>query len=1127
MQDNQPMLDDDPLWYKDAVIYQLHIKSFYDGNDDGIGDFRGLIQKLDYLENLGVTALWLLPFYPSPQRDDGYDISDYYNVHPDYGTLRDFRRFLNEAHKRGLRVITELVINHTSDQHPWFQKARHAKPGSPERDFYVWSDTPDKYQEARIIFQDFESSNWSWDGVANAYYWHRFYSHQPDLNFDNPRVQDEIIRALDFWLGMGVDGLRLDAIPYLYEREGTNCENLPETHAFLKKLRAHVDEKYENRMLLAEANQWPEDAVAYFGDGDECHTAFHFPVMPRLFMSLRMEDRFPMIDILEQTPTIPETCQWLMFLRNHDELTLEMVTDEERDYMYRVYTQDPRARINLGIRRRLAPLLENNRKKLELMNTLLFSLPGSPVIYYGDEIGMGDNYYLGDRNGVRTPMQWSPDRNAGFSKVNPQRLFLPVIIDPEYQYEVINVENQDRNGSSLLWWMRHAIGMRKRYKAFGRGSLKFIASDNPQVLAFVREFEDERILVLANLSKYTQMFQFNLSEYAGYTPVEVFSQNRLMEIRDTLYPITMGPFDYHWFALEKEDVVIGDISIEDLPELTVEESWASIFEDSREFTSKVLPNYLRSSRWFGSKGRVIQRVQITEALPVALETSTAYLLFIEVSYREGAPEIYLLPVAYAGEERREMLMEYHPRSIIARIRTNGDQGILYDSLYDEPFRGALLSMIATNTQVEGKTGQLVAYPGKAFGVSEPAVTAGLSGSAGLNGSVAPIIDAIESSRVLEAEQSNSAILYGDTYFLKLFRRLEEGVNPDLEIEEFLTEETDFANVPPFAGGLQFRRSQGEPIAMGLLQTFVPNQGDAWSHFLQAVTRYFERILERREEVGDAPRQPASLFGITMKDVPPLMLDLIGLISLDMAALLGQRTGEMHIALASSTTNPAFQPEPFSTLYQRSLYQSMRTQARKTVQTLRQMKNLPEHVGQGVQEIINAEDEILSRLQQVTRRKILSEKIRIHGDYHLGQVLYTGKDFIIIDFEGEPAVSLGERRLKRSGLRDVAGMVRSFHYAAYGPLRLASSIRPEDAPALEPWADLWFSYVSGIFIQSYRATVAGKSFVPDDSEGFEILTQVHLLHKAIYELNYELNNRPDWLTIPVKGIQHILEGVKVE
>src|SRR5579883_3297618 len=455
-------LADDPLWYKDAIIYELHVRAFADSNGDGIGDFRGLMGKLDYLQDLGITALWLLPFYPSPLRDDGYDIADYTNVNPAYGTLADFQAFLKEAHRRGLRVITELVLNHTSDQHPWFQRARRAPAGSPERNFYVWTDDPNKYHEARIIFKDFEPSNWTWDPVAGAYFWHRFYSHQPDLNYDNPAVHQATFEVLDFWLGMGIDGLRLDAVPYLYEREGTNCENLPETHAYLKKLRRHIDEKFPNRMLLAEANQWPEDAVAYFGQGDECHMDFHFPLMPRLFMALRMEDRFPIIDILQQTPAIPESCQWALFLRNHDELTLEMVTDEDRDYMYRLYAQDPQARINLGIRRRLAPLLENHRGKIELLNALLLALPGTPVIYYGDEIGMGDNIYLGDRNGVRTPMQWNAERNAGFSRANPQRLYLPVIIDPEYHFEAVNVEAQQNNPHSLLWWMKRIIEQRKR-----------------------------------------------------------------------------------------------------------------------------------------------------------------------------------------------------------------------------------------------------------------------------------------------------------------------------------------------------------------------------------------------------------------------------------------------------------------------------------------------------------------------------------------------------------------------------------------------------------------------------------------------------------------------------------------
>src|SRR5213083_271763 len=471
----------DPFWYKDAIIYETHVKTFCDSDGDGMGDFRGLIEKLDYLQELGITAIWLLPFYPSPLRDDGYDIDDYFDVNPNFGTLDDFRAFLDAAHARDLRVITELVINHTSDQNPWFQKSRRAAPGSPERDFYVWSDTPEKYKDARIIFKDFETSNWAWDPVAKAYYWHRFYSHQPDLNFENPKVREAMIQAVDFWMGrMGVDGLRLDAIPYLYEREGTSCENLPETHRYIKTLRQHVDQKYGDRMLLAEANQWPEDAVSYFGagSGDECHMAFHFPLMPRLFMAVRMEDRVPIVDIIDQTPAIPETSQWALFLRNHDELTLEMVTDEERDYMYRVYANDVKARINLGIRRRLAPLLGNDRKKIELLNLLLFSLPGTPVLYYGDEIGMGENIFLGDRNGVRTPMQWSSDKNAGFSRATPHALYLPIILDPEYHYEAVNVEAQQRNPNSLFWWMKRVLTLRQRHRAFGRGKIKFLRPDN-------------------------------------------------------------------------------------------------------------------------------------------------------------------------------------------------------------------------------------------------------------------------------------------------------------------------------------------------------------------------------------------------------------------------------------------------------------------------------------------------------------------------------------------------------------------------------------------------------------------------------------------------------------------------
>ena len=507
-----------PTWYKDAVIYEAHVRAFRDGNGDGIGDFRGLIEKLDYLQGLGVTAIWLLPFYPSPLRDDGYDISDYRQVHPSYGNLRDFRLFLREAHRRGMRVITELVLAHTSDQHPWFQRARSARAGSNYRNFYLWNDTPDRFSEARVIFKDFESSNWTFDPVADAYFWHRFYSHQPSLNYDNPSVRQAMFDVVDFWLSMGVDGLRLDAVPYLYARDGTTCENLPETFEFLRRLRAHIDDRYDNRMLLAEANQWPEDAVKYMGQGDICQMAFQFPLMPRMFMAARQEDRFPIVDILAEIPSTPPECQWALFLRNHDELTLEMVTDEERDYMYRAYAKDPQARVNVGIRRRLAPLLGNDRRLIEMMNGLLFSLPGTPIVYYGDEIGMGDNIYLGDRNSVRTPMQWNADRNAGFSEANPQRLYLPVIIDPEYHSQAINVEAQTQNSNSLLWWMRRLIALRQRYRAFGRGSLEMLLPDNRKVFAFIRRLGEERILCVFNLSRHVQCVELDLSEFRARCP---------------------------------------------------------------------------------------------------------------------------------------------------------------------------------------------------------------------------------------------------------------------------------------------------------------------------------------------------------------------------------------------------------------------------------------------------------------------------------------------------------------------------------------------------------------------------------------------------------------------------------
>ncbi|MCL2448067.1 MAG: maltose alpha-D-glucosyltransferase, partial [Polyangiaceae bacterium] len=659
-------LADEPTWYKDAIIYEVRTRSFFDSNDDGIGDLRGLASKLDYLQDLGVTTLWLLPLYPSPGRDDGYDISDYTDVHPDVGTLADFEHFLDQAHRRGLRVITELVLNHTSDQHPWFQRSRRAPPGSPEREFYVWNDSADRYLEARIIFRDFEPSNWSWDPLAKAYYWHRFYSHQPDLNFENPAVQEALFQVVDFWLAKGVDGLRLDAVPYLYEEEGTNCENLPKTHAFLRKLRAHVDARWKSRMLLAEANQWPEDAAAYFGAGDECHMNFHFPLMPRLFMAIHQEDRLPIVDIFAQTPATDETCQWALFLRNHDELTLEMVSDEERDYMYRAYADQAAMRINLGIRRRLAPLVGNNRRKVELLNALLFSLPGTPVIYYGDEIGMGDNIYLGDRDGVRTPMQWSLDRNAGFSRANPQRLILPVVIDPEYHYESVNVENQQQNPTSLLWWTKRLIAIRKRFAAFGRGTIEFLSPSNPRVLACVRAHAGEQVLVVANLSRFAQYVELDLSAYKGFTLVEPFGETVFPPVGDAPYVITLGPHGFYWFSLDAPGGR-GELHALTPPEPIVCASVEALL-GSREI-EPTLVLFLETRSWLSGRPANVRDARIDEAIRIGQGPDPLFMVIVRVEYSDGDWERCAVPLCLVPEDRA-----VRPESVFAHVEITGDRG---------------------------------------------------------------------------------------------------------------------------------------------------------------------------------------------------------------------------------------------------------------------------------------------------------------------------------------------------------------------------------------------------------------------------------------------------------------------
>ncbi len=1102
-------LESDPLWYKDAIIYELRVGAFQDSDGDGFGDFRGLASRLDYLQDLGVTALWLLPFYPSPLRDDGYDISDYTDVHPDCGTLEDFKFFLREAHRRGLRVITELVLNHTSDQHPWFQRARRAPAGSRWRNYYVWSDSPEKYAEARVIFKDFEPSNWAWDPVAKAYYWHRFYSHQPDLNYDSPDVRREVFRILDFWLGLGVDGLRLDAVPYLYEREGTNCENLPETHAFLRELRRHVDEKFRDKMLLAEANQWSEDAVTYFGNGDECHMCFHFPVMPRLFMALHMEDRFPIIDILTQTPEIPENCQWALFLRNHDELTLEMVTDEERDYMYRVYAHDAEARINLGIRRRLAPLLGKDRRRIELMNALLLSLPGTPVIYYGDEIGMGDNFYLGDRDGVRTPMQWSADRNAGFSRANPQKLYLPVILDPEYHYESINVEAQQDNPHSLLWWMKRIIALRKRFKAFGRGTIQFLSPANRKVLAFIRSYQNERILVVANLSRFVQYVELDLRACQGMVPVELFGRTPFPPIGESPYLLTLGPHSFYWFSLETPEAATRPIPLESKPPLLrVKGEWDSVFRaPARAALERALPVFARDRRWFGGKGLRLKSAAIREVVPISNADVPAALVLAQFEYADAPPDVYALPLLFATGERATRLRKEAPQAIVAEVEASERgawvTGLLVDAVEEPAFARVLLDTIARRRQLKGSSGEVVATTTRAFRALRGAMEAPLPAS------------------VLRVEQSNTSLVYGDRLILKLFRRVTEGLNPDLEIGRFLTERTAFAHAPRVAGALEYRESKREPITLAILQEFVPNEGDAWRYTLDQVQVYYDRALAKGFPPQDVPIPKQPLLDLVAAGPPPLVHEMVGAY-LETARLLGQRTGELHLALCSVSDDPDFAPEPFTALYQRALYQSMRNLATRTFDLLRErLGNLPAVVALQARRVLERESRILEIFRGLIGRKMTATRARCHGDYHLGQVLHTGRDFVIIDFEGEPARPLTERRLKRSPLRDVAGMLRSFEYAAYTVLR-GPGIRPEDVPVLEPWARFWHLWVSSAFLRSYLRETQDSPVVPRSRAELQLLLDVLLLEKAIYELGYEMNHRPTWVRVPIEGILRLVE-----
>ena len=1225
----------DPLWYKDAVIYEIHVRAFADSNGDGIGDFPGLLTRLDYLQDLGVTCIWLLPFFPSPLRDDGYDIANYVDVNPSYGTLNDFKLFLDAAHQRNMQVMIELVINHTSDQHPWFKAARLAPPDSPARDMYVWSSTDTKYKDARIIFTDTEKSNWTWDETARAYYWHRFFSHQPDLNFDNPLVLDEVLKAMRFWLDMGVDALRMDAIPYLVERDGTSCENLPETHRIIKLIRAAIDADYANRLILAEANQWPADVRPYFGDGDECHMAFHFPLMPRIYMALRQEDRLPITDIMAQTPPIPDNCQWGLFLRNHDELTLEMVTSDERDYMYFAYSADPRMRINVGIRRRLAPLVDNNRRRIELLNSLLLSFPGTPILYYGDEIGMGDNIYLGDRNGVRTPMQWNSDRNAGFSRCDPARLYFPVVMDPIYGYQVINVEAQLSDQSSLLHWTRNMIALRKLFQVFGRGSLRFLNPENRKILAYLRDLDrgdgsHETVLCVANLSRFAQPVSLDLADHSGQHPVEMLGYVSFPTIDENPYPLTLAPYSFLWLELQP-----AGIQSEPLPEPQVQAAENAGVNESAALELFVngwpgflaghgtalleatLPAWLPRQRWFGAKTRKIQSARVIDwvELPTEGAAKTANvsippaLFFIEIAYADGPADTYQIPLALSTGAEADDLSADHPQSILATLPSLTGLAVLHDATARENFRHALLTLIERNatlplsvslgadpgatrsgaTRPDATRNQdiapetspaiepadhsfsaappgpiadlpvapapLTAQPGETAApprsdeeITHPASIKQLqpreSPYAGDSAAPSGHLDARAStafaaahplqrlpSRVGSAEQSNTSILYGNELILKLFRRLQPGENPDVEIGRFLTEVAHFSRIAPFLGEISTTASSGEKTTVAMLQGVVANQGDGWQWFLNRLAEYFPSIVG----LSAPPKAASPSFlndhqpsreAVALTDASP-----------QAAALLGRRTAEMHLALATPATDPAFAAEPFTADDLAQDAQRIDRQITSTLEALKiKLSTLKDLTADDAALLLSRRIDLFARANAIASAAASGQRIRIHGDYHLGQTLRTVEapaegssdsvepngDFVLLDFEGEPARPLAERRQKQSPLKDVAGMIRSLSYAAHSGLDQFLTANPELAhgPACEiitAWAIFWQDSVSSEFLRAYRETIAANPVLLPPAQQSQALLAAYLLEKALYELLYELNNRPAWLRIPLAGI----------
>ncbi|HWA39352.1 MAG TPA: maltose alpha-D-glucosyltransferase [Burkholderiales bacterium] len=1062
----------DALWYKDAVIYQVHVKAFFDANNDGIGDFRGLTSKLDYIQDLGVSAVWVLPFYPSPLRDDGYDVADYTGVHPQYGTRADFRAFVKEAQRRGLKVITELVVNHTSDQHPWFQAARRAPAGSEKRSWYVWSDSDEKYAGTRIIFTDTEKSNWTWDPVAKQYFWHRFFSHQPDLNFDNPNVLKAVFRVMRFWADLGVDGFRLDAIPYLVEREGTNNENLPETHAVLKKLRAALDASYPGRFFLAEANQWPEDVRPYFGDGDECHMAFHFPLMPRMYMAIAQEDRHPLVEIMHQTPEIPDTSQWAIFLRNHDELTLEMVTSRERDYMYKMYAADRQARINLGIRRRLAPLMENDPQRIRLMNSLLLSMPGSPILYYGDEIGMGDNIYLGDRNGVRTPMQWTPDRNAGFSRADPQRLYLPPIMDPIYGYGAVNVEAQERDPSSHLNWMKHMLAVRKTSQAFGRGKLTFLRPGNRKVLSYLREEKDDVVLCVANLARTAQPVELDLKRFKGRVPVEMLGRTAFPPIGDLPYMLALPAHGFYWFRLTTNaqppawhmDLLIN----EEKPVLVLFDRWASLFRDKvvpwrvgmaeklrEQLEAEMLPRYMEQQRWYAGKGHRIERAPLADWV-----VWDKWLLAVA----QVQDERYFVPLSLAWEDADDALVKSLASLTLARVRQQANVGVLAEAVGDAAFCRTVAKAVCGGATVPMAHGELRFAPTSKCRDFEN-----------------EDFEALQLSRLHTQSTNTAAVLtsptQGDRLFLKFYRRVREGINPEFEVGRFLTEVVRFPHCVPLAGSVE-HVAGGKRTTVALMQAYVPNQGDGWSFTLSYLDRYLEDT--RSVSLEASADNPHGAY-------------------LTLTQALATRTAELHAAFATKSGDPAFEPEPFTAKDMEAWKQRVRKEAEETFALL------------ASQRISFEKEKILARINACAAPRGPALKTRHHGDYHLGQVLIANNDFVIIDFEGEPNRPIEAGRRKHSPLRDVAGMLRSFNYAKWSAHMRAREADPHAAKLMAELDD-WEAQTRRAFLDTYFA-VSGA-----DREDVQGLLDLAELEKALYELRYEAANRPDWIHIPLQGLQ---------